>query len=372
MKRIRYTIILQVLFLTFVSCTKNKKTNYKKDFENTEKFKTISIDIDNEEKVLKVSEYIANIDFVKLESNINCLIGAINKIEVHNNYIYILDRSISKSLFVFKKNGEFVKKIGKKGKGPGEYITIWDFFILDDNKLIISDISQQKIMFYDNFNFTHFKRIKYMTESVVKNDSLFYFNLFAQNNTTDLVIKNYKFKTIKEKFIGLPNNKHLLTGINSFRNYKDSITYVRRFENKIYRLKGLKLMPKFYFDFGDKKMTYQATKFSNSEDLNNIPYLFTDYYESKKYIVFTFSYKNNISTCLYNKTTEELKHSKVVLNDIVKGSPNPQYINNNDESIFGLIEASDLMGMDKVVKKKYGLTDIKETDNPIITFSYFK
>ena len=73
---------------------------------------------------------------IPLETNASCLIGSIDKIQVIDQYILILDGYNAKSLFVFDKEGRFVRKIGSVGQGPGEYNSIGDFTIDRDSKTV--------------------------------------------------------------------------------------------------------------------------------------------------------------------------------------------------------------------------------------------
>jgi len=62
--------------------------------------------------------------------------GRIHQLQVFDGNIYILDRSAAKSLFVFNKDGRFIRKIGSMGQGPGEYISLSDFTLDTDNGFI--------------------------------------------------------------------------------------------------------------------------------------------------------------------------------------------------------------------------------------------
>ena len=87
---------------------------------------------------------------ILLETDKSCLIGSVSKMRVYDNYILILDRLIAKSLFVFDKEGHFIRKIGNIGQGPGEFARPYDFTIDKENKTIyILDGSLQRINKYD-------------------------------------------------------------------------------------------------------------------------------------------------------------------------------------------------------------------------------
>ena len=85
-----------------------------------------------------------------LETSESCLIGFISKMRVFDEHIFILDSRIAKSLFVFNREGRFVRKIGAIGGGPGEFTGIADFTINPDNKTVYTlDDNRQHINIYD-------------------------------------------------------------------------------------------------------------------------------------------------------------------------------------------------------------------------------
>ncbi len=108
----------------------------------------IGQDIENT-KELPVSLIAKEIQFVLLETNTNCLLdNDISKIEVFDNNIFISDY---KYIFRFDLNGKYIQRIGKIGKGPGEYIKGFQTFLIDkQNKhLILFEFILDKMMVYD-------------------------------------------------------------------------------------------------------------------------------------------------------------------------------------------------------------------------------
>jgi len=73
---------------------------------------------------------------IMLETSESCLIGEVTKIRVSDQFIFILDARIAKSLYVFDKDGRFIRQIGNLGNGPGEYNTPSDFTIDRKNNVV--------------------------------------------------------------------------------------------------------------------------------------------------------------------------------------------------------------------------------------------
>lgn len=96
---------------------------------------TIDVDGKKEPSIL-LSSYFKGVRTIILESNKDCLIGFVNKIQVFDGYIYILDSSKTKSLFVFDMEGKFIRKIGSLGNAPGEYLELNDFTLDTESRII--------------------------------------------------------------------------------------------------------------------------------------------------------------------------------------------------------------------------------------------
>ncbi len=84
-----------------------------------------------------------------LETNERCLIASYDKIMLHGDTIFILSRSnVQKAIFAFNINVDFLFKIDSRGRGPGEYQDISDFYINNELKYI-GVLSYSKIIKYD-------------------------------------------------------------------------------------------------------------------------------------------------------------------------------------------------------------------------------
>ena len=100
---------------------------------NTCEFQSITIDLDEHTVELQRLSLIKDIRIVRLETNDSVLVGRIDKVLIHDGKIYIGDFYASQSLFIFDMQGKAIRKISRKGRGPGEYIQLRDFFIDDQS-----------------------------------------------------------------------------------------------------------------------------------------------------------------------------------------------------------------------------------------------
>ena len=86
------------------------------------------------EKPLRMSDIVDHIEYIKLETKPECLIGFGEAVIAGSN-VYVRN-SRPASLLVFDKQGKFVKQISRQGKGPGEYINFAYFDVSPDNRYL--------------------------------------------------------------------------------------------------------------------------------------------------------------------------------------------------------------------------------------------
>ncbi len=82
-----------------------------------------------EKDFLNVSEFADSILYIPLETTPESLIKEIVSIWLNDSIVIIAHKF---GLLKFDINGKFIKKIGTQGKGPGEYVSIFDFTVIRD------------------------------------------------------------------------------------------------------------------------------------------------------------------------------------------------------------------------------------------------
>lgn len=125
-------LILSLLILTLILCFTNKnlsaQTNELQNLE-IQKIKTLEFDINDE-------------NFEGL------FFGQITGVAVdENGNIYISD-TMQQTIFKLDSNGDFIQKIGRRGRGPGEFLELGKIFIFD-NELLAFDPMQFKVEVFD-------------------------------------------------------------------------------------------------------------------------------------------------------------------------------------------------------------------------------
>ncbi len=106
---------------------------------------TIQINVHKVIKKYDVTEMLDTaFSVIPLETNRDCLIGKIDKLEIKNSCIYVTD-DMSKSVYVFDMTGKFISKVNAYGKGLGEYLAITASTVTDSTIVIVDNLSYKQL-----------------------------------------------------------------------------------------------------------------------------------------------------------------------------------------------------------------------------------
>ena len=90
--------------------------------------------IDDKYNTFQISDWVSSVRYVPLETSKESLISGIEKSFIYGKFVYILD-NLNASVLMFDLEGKFIRKIGRSGRGPTEYIHPINFML--DKKMRI-------------------------------------------------------------------------------------------------------------------------------------------------------------------------------------------------------------------------------------------
>jgi len=267
------------------------------------------------QKSFEIKDIIKEITYIKLEDNAESALSGIGKLIIKNERIYILDTDI-KSLLVFDINGQFLHRVGKQGRGPGEYVRYINFSVNDNGEVFIYDMSNRNIMIYD----TSGKYIRSIESSIsfsdffILNDKYLLAstaNIYVEPKKLDKVILTPDF--IEQERTYLKYDKEYIGGMSGYQNflpYGDKIAYMYPISDTLY-LFNKKGVPEYayFFDFGARKLPAELKndyeKYREGEKIytyiDSTPicignYIFAEMYVDNKQCIAVYDIANNRST----------------------------------------------------------------------------
>ena len=373
----RSTFLLILILLT-ISCKQEKNGLFEFDPRNL-----------TENKII-LSEIADDINYIPLDKSYT--LGLIyDNIEFINNSIYLSVKDIG--VLVFDKTGKTLRKIGSKGRGPGEFAYNYMFtvdektesvYILDSGAII--KIYSKAGEFLRSFSLKEYGDMIYSIK--MYNSKLYAFYLVQFENA------DYKWITVdslgnlfkREKRKTPPFIAYLTAGEGAYL-FQNSISYWNSLVDTVFTIQDLTEKPSFTISPGD----HRFPKIQNITPDKVSQYLgIKQIFETNRFLVIRYFLKDKKEFILINKedwntilTSWEFDGSSGIVNDLDGGPsfvPENYYKENGKEYIVGLVYAYKLKNLvsstefknnsPKYPEKKKEFETLanrlKETDNPVL------
>lgn len=345
---------------------------------------TLDINLKQKNEIITDS-LVESLTLIPLETNVNCLITNIAKIKKYGDKIYVLDRKMGEVL-IFNLDGKFLEKVSRKGRGYGEYVMISDFDVHPKNgNIYINDGMTGKIMVFKGNRFikdfkppfvSHAHGFCFLDENNMVFDNHFsnarkdwWYQLFFTDSKMKIVDKKIPY----EKCASLS-----MSPISPFSKVGDKFSYQPAYKDTIFHIENLKLLPKYKLDFGDH---WLDRKYLLDEDRKSMTFIrdirerneiyFLNTIESKAHLFVYFSHKGKQYAYLYDKTTKKVFFLKDYMNNSCGYHGLP--IISDSDLFIGVVNSFELLKANKNILQKHSLLkNLKEGDNPILSFIKFK
>lgn len=334
---------------------------------------------------LKLSEVLQSLEVVKLDNDTSATVGG-SSVCFSDNYM-LIQAGYQQPVRLFDRKGKFLGNIGKVGRGPGEYISLYDMQIDEQNKRIYFMPWQTRYLYEYDFDGNFVKPIR-MAGGAPKAR----FSIDGDRLTVlALPFKGLKWFAFQQTLDGklldsVPVGQFEINERNPYNNelYSDrSIHNIHVFRSmgKIqdtlyYYMPGKSgLIPKFTVDFG----TIEPPIHFYRE--------FGDYFFFETNVTKPIDEKGNFTyvtekSILVNKKTREASRFKLV-NDLLGGYEtsvwcfsNGYYVENLDplklkDKLEKVLEKG---GLDKSMEKKVTdlVNSIDENDNNYVIYGKLK
>lgn len=345
---------------------------------------------------LMLSDVIDSVFMIKLETTDQCLIGSIDKIIFKDDVIYINDNT-TKSIFAFKKDGSFIRKYGKQGKGPGEYKDPSDFQI-HENELIVSDATRSMLIKYDlNGNFKKNVKLGHgCKDFIIDNDGDYVFytpanfvnSIVKDINNFSLIISDKNGILKHKSFPFLDTQKGFrLAGRNCLVSYNNLALFKPRLANTIYQISKTSIKPLLTIDYGENSIPKgfeENSTFRSLYEEHLVPSSSSIFWNDGKYFIiddkmlFTSIRANQNYVSLYSFKSKQLKTGRVILDDIASGFGRLAALAVYEDFFVNGLYPFDILedeGYMRKIKNKETidlLNSIQKTDNPILVFQRLK
>ncbi|MDR2026154.1 MAG: 6-bladed beta-propeller [Prevotellaceae bacterium] len=351
---------------------------------------TVDVDGLKHRDTLYASSFFKNVRTVMLEEHDDALIGEIQWIQAFDSYILIFDFVIAQKLLVFDKNGKFLRQIGKRGRGPGEYIQITDFCIDPERREIyLLDAGSRKVLKYSLDSGEYISSINLPKNDI--NPSLITYaydrlylkiKYYGQLAGNDNLLMEFDIKTgkytdhISSKKWNLNWKPNIYGRYNFFSSQQPPLRYAELFMNTVFAIEKDSIYP--YLTLKTENWPQKVTEEEYDRGLTKA-YHIRNYFEYEDYIHLQYDYRLYRYTVVYNKTTNEAEIYDFSQNDLVfsKGHSIPEYyyVDYQTSKAYGFIHVFNFdagkyelaPGLDR----REELSELMKSDNErIVVFEY--
>jgi hypothetical protein len=293
-------------------------------------------------KELKLSQFSREIHYIPLETREDVVFSKVSDFCDTKEYFVISDNS---SLLLYDKSGYFQRRIGKKGRGPGEYQFIRNLTVTNDYKIYLKSLYD---LFVFDFNGTFLEKGTnifrlsngyYISKFYMLNDSLLLCHI--QNSTGKADIKACiinKKGIIKQSFKNyitfnrIKEIAYSLEGEAFFQEYSGELFYKDVYNDTIFRMNSKhQLVPEYVFTLGKyKEPLSERSKPLQETDPTKYIYL-NGIFQTSKYFFLTYQFgqyfpaKRITPKILNLPTGEAITHwydTQVVVGVVEKASGN--------------------------------------------------
>jgi hypothetical protein len=366
-------------------------------------------DLLNNKKPIGLSQVATNVEYIKLETNKDCLLGQMTNFYFSDSLIFVAEENC---VLKFSNKGKFLGKLASSGRGPKEITdAIIQICLIPDKKIFIAqDFAKHKLLYF-SFNGELVKTVNYspyLSKIEVTRDGRFVtydagssgsnkytFRLTNEHNDTISIVKNY-YSWESNSNNGLVIAIHTSRPIQPFY-YSKSKTFLKSlYDDTVYYVSSNKIQPGYFINLGKYKLpnNYIPTEKLRGTDLQFYrekaeKYNFVNVFEaSDKIFLTSYSYNSKIAPkyIIYNKANKNgfylyggNDESTGIINDWDGGMNFWPSSSINDDKVYMPITISDIQkelndkSNNKSVKyleKKRQLENLVSTsditDNPIL------
>lgn len=329
-------ILLILSLILFYSCSRIEDHGTIKNDKNI-------LELDFKQQIKQQNSFLKNIIYIPLEVNENCLIGEIDRILYLNNRFYIFDQNISKSIFVFAKNGTFLHKLDKSGHGPGEYFVPNGFDVDSIGNIFVGDAFNKRILKYDSLgNYIDTYRTSYYIEEFCLFDD---HKVLVRNayKTNKVIASLGILDLLTDKLIRIIPGRDVFDDFDiprfssSYLFRSDNIIYYNpRFDNSIYKIANQEIMKSISYsqELCPSQEFVQGLKYDQDLLISNKKYILDlrNIFENSNFISISYTKSINSRNLIISKKSNrsysfaKLKDRRYLGNNNFYGSTENEFI----------------------------------------------
>lgn len=275
----------------------------------------ISVDLDNRQKTFDLTNMLDTTfyDIIPLETDSTCLIGEISDLFFDGEHFYVVDK-MNGSIFGFDRQGKFLFKINKLGRGAGEYTELTGAYFTG-NQFYVYDVNLEKLLVFGiNGDFID----EYIVSGIWAYDIFVFHNrVYYLNDWSSASCGCYRLYSTNlqggdlQKMLPFPKKESTRGwGCSKYYSLTDErVSFIYSSLNMLYCLDSTNMMQEYYLDFGKYNMP-EAYALKSAQELLRLKALdkytlgLDKIWETKNYFFGNIS--EPYSWLIFNKNSKQI------------------------------------------------------------------
>lgn len=230
------------------------------------------VDVSESDKGFDVCQ-IANLEkVIPLETVGDALISEIDKLEMDDSHIVILDKRM-RTVWLFGIDGKFIRKIGRLGNGPKEYVSLDDMCFDKENGTVwIWDRVKQVMLEYDLAgDFLKEVATGFSSNVFAKTNEGFwlYYSYLKNPDNNSLILVNEEMDHLVKGFFATKETFPVSLS-SGFTSWAGKEYFYFPLSNVLYSLDGTEARPYIEFDFGEQTLPYSKIMNMSPEEYETL------------------------------------------------------------------------------------------------------
>lgn len=236
---------------------------YSCEKKKTQDEKVIHFDLEQEVLNIHSTSLIKDCKIIPLETNDSVLIGSIDKVIVDQDKLYVGDFSKTHSVYVFDLQGNFQQKISRQGRGPEEYLSLYDMFIdPHTGELNLLSRIDRKLLAFDKNDVSYHKTQKlpktFMELIPSQNGYVGFSANYSEdrNDPYNLWLLDKDFQIYNKEFsIQTTWESRWSSSVTVFSSFQDTVYYIPAIRDfSVYKLDGDRFTLEYSINFGKNQI----------------------------------------------------------------------------------------------------------------------
>lgn len=290
---------------------------------------TYKIDLEHNTKGLSPSQY--TIDSVcSLSVPDNLGIFEISKFIVKDDRIYVMDSEITRQLYMFDTNGNYLFRVGDRGRAKFEYVGgPKDFFVDEQDEIHVFDPIGLKVVVF---------RKDATVDTIVRVNSIYPFSfgvltnkrslyclynnkIYVDQPNVALIARDHSGMN-RQDLLYVNHDDYYLSSVQNFFKNGDRLSHIPILSDSVLVFKKDSLEKVVRFDFGGKFILKERPELVTSNESPkkisqyNGVWQLSKYQETDSLILLEYTYNRKSMFWLYNKQTKQIINSNQMLNGL--------------------------------------------------------